>query len=179
MSIKITVAAATRDEPNLAWDTTWNGFVGDFGPAAPTEASNVGGFRARAQLATAVLLCLMSDGQAAASDFIPDGSGDRRGWAGDVIDPTIAPLGSRLWLLRRAALTDATGPLAEAYAREALQTLIDQKACASVVAQATVAMAEGRLDLAVALFAADGSRAIAMNFQILWDKASAVPHPLD
>lgn len=168
MSVPVTILDQTVLAPNLLWDTVWDGFVGDWAPAAATEPSNRGGLRARAQLATAVLLCLMSDRRADPSDFIPDGSGDPRGWPGDGIDSSLAPLGSRLWQLRRRELTPDIADLAALFAREAMQTLIDQGAVASVDANATAVLELGRLELAVALFRQDGTLAAAMNFWVLW-----------
>jgi phage gp46-like protein len=168
MSVAITIIDETVLAPNLLWDTVWDGFIGDWAPASPNEPSNNGGLRARAPLQTAVLLCLMSDRRAGPNDFIPDGSGDPRGWPGDGIDPSIAPLGSRLWQLRRRELTAEIADLAAIYAREALQTLVDQGAAASVEASANAVLDAGRLELSVSLFRQDGALAAAMNFWVLW-----------
>ncbi len=170
MSVALTIADQALQEPNYLWDTTWNGFVGDWFPDTPAPSS--GGFRANAPLLTAILLCLMSDRRAEPNDFIPDGSGDPRGWAGDAIDPTATPLGSRLWQLRRRELTDATVDLAEVFAREALKTLIDQGAAASIDVSAVANPTEGRIELSVALYRQNGSTAAAMNFWLLWTDAS-------
>lgn len=73
-------------------------------------------------LETAILVSLFTDRMAAPDDVIPDGSGDPRGWWGD--DPE-SPIGSRLWLLRRAKQTTETLQRAYDYIAEALQWLID------------------------------------------------------
>jgi phage gp46-like protein len=220
MSTVLEVLSQTVNAPNLLWDTTWDGFVGDWAPdltpgayvgeppfgnawaAPPFQAWNApwaaqwaaeteptptqvingsmlsGGFRARAPLQTAILLCLMSDRRAEANDFIPDGSGDPRGWAGDGIDPTIAPLGSRLWLLRRSILTPEVEQLAEIYAQEALQTLIDQGAVAAFDISATAALAEGQLRLRVKAYEQDGTLVASLNFSLMWQASNGVLFPL-
>ena len=77
-------------------------------------------------LRTAVIISLFSDRRANASDVLPDGTDDRRGWWGDVYPQVDGDLtGSRLWLLGRAKQIDANLRLAETYAREALQWLLD------------------------------------------------------
>jgi phage gp46-like protein len=178
MSVSLTISAQTLAAPNLLWDTVWDGFVGDWEAALPTEPSNHGGLRARAPLQTAILLCLMSDRRAQPNDFIPDGSGDPRGWPGDGVDPSLAPLGSRLWELRRRELTDEVANLAEIFAREALQTLIDQGAVASIDVTAVAVLALGRLELDVSVFRRDSALAAAMNFWIVWSMSSSIYDPL-
>lgn len=78
----------------------------------------------RAQLTRAVIVSLLSWRRAAPDDALDDDQ--RYGWWGDSL-PQIAGglLGSRLWLLRRAALTDDTVVRADFYAREALAWLVD------------------------------------------------------
>lgn len=74
-------------------------------------------------LRSAVLISLFTDRTANQDDVIPDGTGDPRGWWGDV-DQT-HPIGSRLWLLNRAKQTTETLNSARDYIAEALQWLID------------------------------------------------------
>jgi phage gp46-like protein len=178
MSVPLTIVDQTVTAPNLLWDTVWDGFVGDWEPAGSAEPSNRGGLRSTAPLPTAILLCLMSDRRAKPNDFIQDGSGDPRGWPGDAIDTSIAPLGSRLWQLRRRELTDAIANLAVIFAREALQTLIDQGVVASIDVTADAVLDVGRLELGVSLFRQNGQLAAAMNFWILWSMSSGVVDPL-
>ncbi|MEK6369033.1 MAG: phage GP46 family protein [Burkholderia gladioli] len=72
-------------------------------------------------LASAVLISVFTDREAAADDVIPDGSMDRRGWWAD----DDVPIGSRMWLLKRAKQTTQTAQKAYDYLAEALQWLID------------------------------------------------------
>ena len=74
-------------------------------------------------LKAAVLYSLFTDKRAESDDEIPDATDDRRGYWGDsVLDESE---GSHLWLLTREKQTRETLNRAEAYAREALQWLID------------------------------------------------------
>lgn len=72
-------------------------------------------------LVSAIIISIFSDRRAEPGDVIPDGSNDPRGWwaDGDV------PIGSRMWLLRRAKQTLTTLQLAYDYLAESLQWLID------------------------------------------------------
>lgn len=75
-------------------------------------------------LTRAVLISLFTWRRALTDDPVDDE--ERFGWWGDSY-PDIAEdrIGSRLWLLRRVKLTDATQRDAEFYANEALRWLLD------------------------------------------------------
>lgn len=75
-------------------------------------------------LTRSVLISLFTWRRAMTDDPVDDE--ELFGWWGDSY-PTIADdrIGSRLWLLRRVKLTDATQRDAEFYANEALQWLLD------------------------------------------------------
>lgn len=79
-------------------------------------------------LETAILISLFTDRQARDDDDY-DGT-DRKGWWGDT--GSDYEIGSRLWLLRRQKLTTDVANKAVAYAKEALQWLIDDGVIASV-----------------------------------------------
>ena len=87
-------------------------------------------------LETAVLISLFSDRQASADDIIPDFSGNRRGWWGD-LGATI-PIGSRLWLLSREKLTQSVANRAKTYITEALQWLITDGVAAQINVSTTI-----------------------------------------
>src|SRR5262245_13278563 len=82
-------------------------------------------------LCTAVIVALGTDRLALADDILPDpDSTDRHGWWGDLDAELIWggwPIGTRLWLLRRAKITGpgyrqgATVARVEQYIREAIQ----------------------------------------------------------
>ena len=178
MATTLKVLSDTLLAPNLLWDTVWNGLIGDYAPAAPTERDNRGGLRARAPLETAVLLSWMSDARADESDDIPDGSGDPRGWAGDLVDPTVAPIGSKFWLLRRSVLTPAVADRAVLYGQSSLQHLIKQGACARIVVTAFANIAVGRLELNAKLYKTDGTLAASVNYDLLWKLSAGIRDPL-
>lgn len=86
-------------------------------------------------LLPAVLVSLGTDRRAAASDLIPDGTDDRRGWWADFLEADA--LGSRLWLLARAKNTPEALTEAQDYAAEALQWLVDDGIWSAMDIQAT------------------------------------------
>ena len=74
----------------------------------------------------AVLISLFSDRLAESDDEPSDGTTDRRGWWADQLHDDPADLvGSRLWLLARSKASQANLVLAQEYATEALQWMID------------------------------------------------------
>jgi phage gp46-like protein len=159
--------------PQLSPDLIWNGLFGDLAIAP------AGGLRSEQQLATAVLICLMTDRRVDPSE-LRDGD-TNKGWPGDpaFIRDTGVPIGSRLWLLRRRSVSEIETPrLAEDYAREALQTLIDQEACVRVDATATAVPARNRLDLDIALYGRDGGAVYQQKFGVLWEQLYGVSKPL-
>lgn len=164
-------------EPSLAPDLVWNGILGDLALAEASEPSNRGGLRSRAQLETAVLICLMTDARASRDELR---TGDiNRGWPGDSFDLDAsageAPIGSKLWLLLRRTVDDIVVPkLAEDYAREALQPLIDQGAVAHITVSAKGVPAENRLELNVVLTDRYGTVIIAPNYSILWENLNGI-----
>lgn len=158
--------------PNLAPDIVLDGLVGDFAPAEAGETKNRGGLRAKAHLRTAVIIALMTDARADVDELRLDDV--NRGWPGDTFDLDLAageaPIGSKLWLLRRSTVIEGvTDRLAERYAEDALQPLIHQGAAAAVSASATTHPGRNRLDLNVELTDRAGASLVAVRFQLLWD----------
>jgi phage gp46-like protein len=103
--------------PALNAALSWSGqyFVNDFTP---------GGFlQTGSDLETVYLISMFTDRSAQSGDVIPDGTNDRRGWIGDA--GAQYPIGSRLWLLSRAAKSQQTMNRARAYVTEAVQWLLD------------------------------------------------------
>lgn len=167
-------------EPSLAPDILFDGLMGDFALAEAGEPGNRGGLRARAILETAVLICLMTDARAE-PDELRDGD-TNRGWHGDSYDlDTVAgevPIGSKLWLLRRRAVDETHVPrLAEAYAVEACQPLVDQGAVAKVTAAAVADPARNRLELTITLTNRAGAVVTAPKFDILWSNLNGISAP--
>ena len=105
----------------VQWDNT--NTIGDWVLA-------VGDLQTGQDLETACLVSLFTD-KFATVDFTPtDGTSDRRGWWADPYND--APLGSNLWQLERAKKTRDTLGLAQRYASDALQWLIDDGVAQSV-----------------------------------------------
>ncbi|NYH21379.1 phage GP46 family protein [Paraburkholderia bryophila] len=96
----------------ISWDTANN--RGDFTMSGPVLATGN-------DLQTAILISIFTDRMAQPGDVIPDGTNDPRGWWAD----DDVPIGSRIWLLRRAKQTQETLQKAYDYLAEALQWLVD------------------------------------------------------
>jgi phage gp46-like protein len=96
------------------------------------------GLQSGSDLSTAVIISLFTDRVANASDALPDTSGDRRGWWGDLGQDI--PIGSRLWLLARSKLSNAVAVAAKGYITEALQWLISDGVAAAVQVVTTVVL---------------------------------------
>lgn len=118
-----------------------------------------------AGLETAFTVSLLTDRLAEPGDVIPDGS-DRRGWWGDAGEQY--PIGSRLWLLSRAVLTQATLNAARDYALEALQWAVDDGVVGALDVVASVAGLH-RINLEIAYFQAGASK----TFNVVWDAQAA------
>lgn len=172
------VPIAGPTEPLLDPDLVWDGFVGDLAITSLADPVNPGGLRSGQALATAVLICLMTDRRVDATE-LRDGDVNR-GWPGDGFDlqPGETPLGSKLWLLRRRALTPGIEIVAQDYAREALQTLVDQGAVVRWDVTATANRPQSRLDLDIQGFGRDGARVFNQRFGVLWDQLDGVREPL-
>lgn len=158
--------------PLLAWDTVWNPATlsGDWALAG-FSGVNAGGLLAQAPLQTAVVLALFTDRRCPDNHPLAALAGsDKRGWWGDGIDVREdlgeAPLGSLLWLLERAPLTDDTATWARSMALDALQPLVKGGVVAKTVV--TTEVADHRLNMLVQLYARDGTLAYAQQFDNLW-----------
>ncbi len=160
-------------------DIVWNGYTGDFVVSTSSADGGVGGFVARNPIETAHLLLLFSDVQVAADDPRLVGRGaDRRGWVGDGFDVVTAageaPLGSRLWLYRRAVLVAKTFSEIEFEIRSALQPLITQGAVAQIDVSGEVLNAQGQVRCAIDSFARSGSKVYSAKFDPLWKRADGL-----
>lgn len=133
-------------------------------------------------LARAALVALNTDRLANPDDKLPNPRDDnRRGWWGDLDAAAIWngwPIGTRLWLLRRAKITDAnaaqgsTLAVAQHYVEEALQPFVDAKICSSFDVNLSVLTGpEGDYGIAGTLTLYRGNKsAIALEYQSLWAK---------
>jgi phage gp46-like protein len=123
-------------------------------------------------LTTAVVLSLFTDARAGDSDFIPDGTTDRRGWWADSRSPE-GVLGSRLWLYTRAKASEETRRGVEEAAASALQWLLDDGVAARVDVGAswreTGSTPRSTLALRVIITRDDGS-ALDLRFANFWEE---------
>lgn len=146
--------------PDLIWqnDLTVGRFgFADFELASVDEPQNAGGLAAYRPFDTAVILCLMCDKRRPVD--VPDhsGTGERRGWYGDTFDINEqegeGELGSLLWTLERAPISDDTGITAVAFCHDALQTLVKQGLCDHFDISYTLDPPNGALILKVTAYA--------------------------
>ncbi len=101
-------------------------------------------------LETAVLISLFTDREAEPGDVEP--GEDRRGWWGDALnDNPQDRIGSRLWLLARETLSDATLRRAEDYSKEALQWMIEDGVAEAVNVTASIIQANDDQLMALAV----------------------------
>jgi phage gp46-like protein len=136
--------------------TIWNQATGqgDYALQGPALASGH-------DLQTAIFLSIYTDRQAEPSDETPDG--DRRGWWGDDRKNL---LGSRLWLLSRAKGPINLAQLAQDYAAEALQWLIEDNVVAAFEITAQW-FSPNQLDLRVVAKKRDGAE-VAVHLPQVW-----------
>lgn len=174
MDIRMRETEGTDEQPFLLWDTYWNqddlsSALVDWKLAGPNATNNAYGLAANHALNTAILISLFTWRRAEEYDQLPSGT-DPKGWWGDTVDldENETKLGSRLWLLRRAPANENTRRLAEDYAYEALQPLIDQGAVAKFVCTATIDPVRGYLVLAVNAYSQDGQKIYDQKFERLW-----------
>lgn len=188
MQIRTRSAEGCERQPHLIWDTIWvqrldaSGGYGDWilsGPDDQVEAA--GGLRSETSLHTATLICLFSDRRLPDGYDNPNDDGARRGWWGDSVKVPGEPageFGSLLWTLERSRLDRRVVKLAEDYAREALETLIEQGAVARTEVSAAGDESSGCLTLSVKHFSQSGSELYAQHFQVLW-RQEASPKPMN
>ncbi|MFX1675214.1 phage GP46 family protein [Paraburkholderia sp. A2WS-5] len=119
-------------------------------------------------LETAVLVSIFTDRAANPDDVIPDGTGDPRGWWGDIGEDK--PIGSRLWLLDRSKQTQEVLNNARDYINEALQWLIDDGVVASIDVQ-TQWVRDTFLGAWITLYQPTGTQ-ISMTYAWAWQQLS-------
>jgi phage gp46-like protein len=151
---------------------------GDLAITGADDPTNPGDFVCGNGLKTQVAICLLTDARVLPSELR---SGDEnRGWVGDSFDLMGAerPIGSKLWLLRRSALYDGIERYAELYARQALQTLIDQGACVRVDVSVTIDRTRNALAIDVALYGRTDAAIYQDKFELLWRQVDAMDRPV-
>jgi len=129
-------------------------------------------------LATAVIVALGTDRLASPNDILPDpDSTDRAGWWGDMDAEELFngwPIGTKLWLLKRAKIVGPEDPegatviRVEQYIREAIKPFIDMRIASSFDVEAW-RVGKERIDALVVIYR--GPKApVELRFQVLWDE---------
>lgn len=122
-------------------------------------------------LETAVLLSLFTDRRAGDDDELPDGSRDRRGYWGDGISEVEGDrYGSRLWLLRRAKLTNETVNRAREYVLEALEWMREDGVASEIRVVVEIG-GRDRLDIGVEI---DRAVEEPVRFEFQWSRIAGV-----
>jgi len=129
---------------------------------------------------TAILISLFTDRQASTDDPLPGNNSDRRGWWADELFSE--PIGSKLWLLERAKLTENNIALFTQYAEDALKWMVNRKLCSKV----TITVSRDSSNLEKLNFTIGISRTgkrstassqttseLLYNFNLKWDTMSA------
>jgi phage gp46-like protein len=124
--------------------------------------------QAGSDVETAVLISWFTDAEAAEDDVIPDGSGDRRGWWGDLGE--LYPIGSKLWLLERSKLDASVVALARTYASAAVQWMINDGVC-SQIDVVTEQIRPNALGL-MGTFHRPGQDPLVLKYQVPWSGVS-------
>lgn len=127
------------------------------------QEADISNFQAD-ELAQAVLISLFSWRKSEVDDGVK--APDRQGWWGDTF--AVVPgdrIGSRLWLLQREKILPLTLQRAEAYAKEALQWMIDDRLVERITVNAVRSEEASQVDLRVVLFKRQSERAFDAVFK--------------
>jgi phage gp46-like protein len=132
----------------------------------------------RQAIATAVVVALGTNALAGVDDILPDpDSTNREGWWGDMDAGIIWngwPIGSKLWLLRRAKITPpdafegSTMVRVQQYIYDCIQPFVDRKIATSFQAWVTH-VDKQRIDALIRIYRGP-LQAIDLMYQILWDE---------
>lgn len=124
------------------------------------------------QLIRSVVISLFTWRRARPDDDLP--GNQRMGWWGDSY-PTVPndQIGSHIWLLSRSKLLANTPALAQGYAQEALQWMIDDGVAARVDVTAERYGMEG-LAMVVVIYRADSQSPVSLRFSNVWEMLTHV-----
>src|SRR5688500_6489480 len=122
-------------------------------------------------LRTAVLLSLFVDRRAEDDDVLPWGDDARRGWRADEVAEVEGDrIGSRRWLLSSAKRTGNVAAQLEAYDREALAWMLEDKVASAIDVEVT---ASGHVLSEVVTIHRPSGDAVSFKFAHVWDGETA------
>jgi phage gp46-like protein len=129
-------------------------------------------------LATAVIVALGTDRLALPDDVLPNpDSTDRAGWWGDLDAAELFngwPIGTRLWLLKRAKIVGPEDPegatlaRVDQYIRESIQPFVDMRIATAFDVEA-VRVGKQQIDALVVIYRGPKTP-VELRFQVLWDE---------
>ena len=153
--------------PPASPDCNSSGTVSDQPWVADWEIDTAGALAEDNQLHSAVIIQLFTEKRVPSdqNEYITE-QFNRGGWWGDYYAPF--EIGSHLWTLRRAPLTDATLADAERFTREALQPLVDQGAAARLDVSINANKTPGHMTIVINLYGRDGDKVYSGQFARLW-----------
>lgn len=129
------------------------------------------GLNSTEPLVRAVIISLFTWRRANPSDELPDvgPQAQRMGWWGDSF-PVVPNdrIGSRLWLLSRAKLTNETLARAKEYADEALKWMVDDGVAARVDVEA-VRIGLSSLGMACRIYKSEEKLSVDIRFTNVWE----------
>lgn len=118
------------------------------------------------ELESAIIISIFTDRRANDDDDLLQDA-DPRGWFGDSFNPNRNDkIGSRLWLLRRAKMTDDTIAKAREYVIEALRWLVDDNVASSINVE-TSRYNMSTLAISIEVIKPQGSETF--YFQYVWE----------
>lgn len=117
-------------------------------------------------LESTIVIMIGSNARADDSDSLPSSYNNHGGyWGSSLLG---FELGSKLWLLGRAKLTDDTAVVAAQYTDEALLPLVDEGVAASVKSTASL-ISNSRIDIETIITRPNGY-SITFKFYALWEE---------
>lgn len=183
MLIRFRDAEACEPEVHLLWDTVWvqrldaSGGYGDWIIAGSKDAAESrGGLRSSAALHTATLLQLFTDRRLPDDRENPSRDADPRGWWGNAVrldDEPEAELGSLLWTLERAPLTDHLAREARDIVEDAMAVLAAQDAVARTDVETSIDRRQSALLIEVRHYSHAGERIYDQRFGVLWQQVTS------
>ena len=162
-----------RQDPlvSYAWDTLWSDTELQFDwvlTTLTTKTPQV--LQSQTEMATSIAIQLCTWRHAAPGDKLDDD--DPQGWWADQFstDPGQGPLGSRLYLLYRRPLNDATARDAVLYAQEAMRTFISQGVFVRVDISTEMDKIRSILNLNINCYGQDGSLKYSAKYSRAWQQ---------